>query len=97
VGRVKIRWLELAMSDLRYIAEYLAEYDDTAARRTVRTIREAVGQLAHHPEMGRPGRVSGTRELVIAGTPFLVPYRVRKGTVEVLSVLHSSRKWPDEF
>jgi plasmid stabilization system protein ParE len=47
--------------------------------------------------MGRPGRVHGTSELVVDGTPFIVAYRIRDETVEILAVLHSSRKWPDDF
>ncbi len=47
--------------------------------------------------MGRAGRVPGTRELVISGTPYIVPYRVRGGAVEVLRVFHAARRWPTEF
>jgi toxin ParE1/3/4 len=44
--------------------------------------------------MGRPGRVSGTRELVIPGTPYIVPYRVRGGKLEILRILHATQRWP---
>ncbi len=57
----------------------------------------AVDLLTKNPAMGRPGRVSGTRELVVADTSYLVPYRVRANAVEILRVFHASRKWPNKF
>ena len=56
--------------------------------------RPAVELLATHPASGRIGRVPGTRELVITGTPYIVPYRVRGDAVEILRVFHGARKWP---
>jgi toxin ParE1/3/4 len=63
----------------------------------VETIARTVELLAQHPGLGRPGRVEGTRELVIANTPYVVPYRVRNNGVEVLRVFHGTRKWPQKF
>jgi toxin ParE1/3/4 len=51
--------------------------------------------LADNPHMGRPGRVPGTRELVVTRTPYIVPYRVRGDTLEILRVYHGARRWPD--
>lgn len=68
-----------------------------AARTVVQRVIAAVDQLSEQPAMGRPGRVPGTRELVVPRTPFIVPYRVRKEHLEVLAVLHSSRRWPEDF
>jgi len=53
--------------------------------------------LSDHPNAGRPGRVHGTRELVITDTPFILPYRVVRNTVQILRVLHGARKWPEQF
>ena len=50
--------------------------------------------LARYTALGRPGRVEGTRELVVAGTPYVIPYGVRENRVEVLRVFHAARKWP---
>ena len=47
--------------------------------------------------MGRPGRVPGTRELVIPGTPYIVPYRVQGEAIQILRVYHSARRWPESF
>jgi toxin ParE1/3/4 len=60
-------------------------------------VRDGVARLSEFPSIGRPGRVHGTRELVVDDTPFIVAYRIREGTVEILVVLHSARKWPEDF
>jgi len=53
--------------------------------------------LAQYPLMGREGRVRGTRELVIIGSPFIVVYRVTKTRIEILRLLHGARLWPHEL
>lgn len=53
--------------------------------------------LADQPHLGRARRIAGTRELVVAATPFVVPYRVRNGAVEILAVFHGARRWPERF
>ena len=79
------------------ISAYIARDSPTAARQTVDRTRDAVAHLAVHPAMGRVGRITGTRELVIAGTPYIVAYRARKGSVRILAVLHSSQQWPSKL
>jgi toxin ParE1/3/4 len=49
------------------------------------------------PGIGRPGRVAGTRELVTAGTPYIVPYRVAGDAVQIITVLHGAQNWPDRL
>lgn len=94
---MKIRWLDLAVDDLADIADYIARDKPDAAERIVSRLWSAVRSLAKQPEMGRPGRVYGTRELIVSGTPFIVPYRVLKSEIHVLRVLHGAINWPDEF
>ncbi|HEY3929316.1 MAG TPA: type II toxin-antitoxin system RelE/ParE family toxin [Candidatus Koribacter sp.] len=60
-------------------------------------ILTAVKKLPQFPAMGRAGRIRGTRELVVSGTPYIIPYRVKADRVEILSVMHGSRRWPDSF
>jgi toxin ParE1/3/4 len=96
---VKVIWTRPAVRDLDAISEYISEYyiseyNVGAALRIVRVIRQQVCELTRSPYIGRPGRVEGTRELVVSSTSYIVPYRVH---VEVLSVLHGARKWPDSF
>ena len=68
-----------------------------AAERVAERIRDSVAQLAQYPLLGRTGRVPGTRELIVSGTPFIVPYRIREDVVEIIVVLHAARRWPDHF
>jgi plasmid stabilization system protein ParE len=56
-----------------------------------------VDALAEHPAMGRPGRIEGTRELVLADIPCIVPYRVTRETVDVLTVMHTAQQWPSSL
>ena len=94
---MRLRWTRRALRALDGIADYIAQDNPGAARRIVRKVQVAVDELAAHSSLGRVGRVAGTRELIVSGTPFIVPYRVREGRVEILTVFHSARKWPEEF
>jgi toxin ParE1/3/4 len=93
----KIRWLATALRNLDEEVGYIAADDAAAARLVVRRIMEAVRLLATQPSMGRPGRVAGTRELVVPKTRYLIPYRVRHGAVEILRVFHASRRPPKRW
>jgi addiction module RelE/StbE family toxin len=94
---VRVRWLRRALRNLDEEAEYIARDNPHAAARIVGRIATSVDRLGTHPASGRPGRVPGTRELVVTGTPYIVPYRVRGATVEILRVFHAARKWPEKF
>ena len=94
-----VEWLAKALSNLDDEAEFIARDDPGAARMVVRRIHEAVDHLKANPALGRPGRVPGTRELVVSGTPYIVPYRVRPrlNRIEVLRVFHASRRLPENW
>ncbi|ABL01431.1 type II toxin-antitoxin system RelE/ParE family toxin [Pelobacter propionicus] len=92
-----IRWLRRAERDLVHVEAYIAQDNPRAAVAMVLTIIEAVEQLDAHPGMGRAGRVEGTRELVVAGTPYVVPYRQKGKWIEILRVYHAARLWPEAF
>ncbi len=89
-----LKWTYPAIKDLKDAADFIALDNPTAANRMSDRIREAVEYLIEHPNMGRIGRVQGTRELVISGTPFIVVYRIKIPAIEILRVLHHARKWP---
>ncbi len=95
---MKIDWSPEAVEDLESIRAYVAQDSPVAATRLVlRIVLDVETQLPDSPHIGRPGRVSGTRELVISKTPYIVPYRVRGTTIQVLRVYHGARRWPDSF
>ena len=74
----------------------LSKNDPAAARKTTLRIIDAVEtMIPANPDVGRPGRVPGTRELVDARTPYIVPYRFDGGMIEVVRVYHGARRWPD--
>lgn len=89
-----IDWSELAVSDLHYVREYIRQENAIAAEKVGAKIETAVSYLAHHPELGRPGRRPNTRELIMADLPYRIVYRVVGNTVQILRVYHTKRKWP---
>jgi addiction module RelE/StbE family toxin len=91
---MRVRWLRTALRNLDEEAAYIAADDPKAARLVVERVLNAVENLATEPAIGRPGRVPGTRELVVLKTRYIVPYRVRGEAVEVLRVFHTSRRPP---
>jgi toxin ParE1/3/4 len=90
-------WLDEALADLRAIGEYIERDNAEAAYRVMRRIKAVADTLADSPEMGRPGRVEGTRELVISDLPYILPYQITDDAIRILAVMHTSRKWPDAF
>ena len=94
---MRVRWTTPAREQLVSAYEYIAVDDRAAAARTAQQIWQTTQLLARHPMAGREGRVPGTRELVVHGTPFIVVYRLHKNEIWLLAVLHAARKWPDEF
>jgi toxin ParE1/3/4 len=94
---MRVRWTAPALRDLEAIGDYIAHDSGAAADKTISRIFECVGLLETQPNMGRPGRMPGTRELVVSDTPFVVPYRVRTDEVEILAVFHGARRWPERF
>lgn len=89
-----IAWSAKARQDLLDIIRYLAPRNPAAARHLQAVIRAKVGALDAAPYMGRAGRIDGTRELVVTGTPYLVVYRVMPDGVQILTVVHGARDWP---
>lgn len=91
---MRVRWLRKALANLDDEATYIATEDPVAARLVVERVLKAVDRLVEQPALGRPGRVPGTRELIVPKTRYVVPYRVRRASVEILCVFHASRRLP---
>ena len=97
-AEVKVVWTRKASRHLRSAYEYWArESSSSAADITLDRIFSGIELPELYPEAGQRGRIPGTREFVIAATPFLVAYRTRRGHIEILSLLHGTRKWPEQF
>jgi len=94
---MRVKWLRQALRNLDEEAAYIAQDSPGSAAAFVKHLTESAAMLAAHPHMGRPGRVPGTRELVVTRFPYILPYRVREQTVEILRVFHTARKWPRRF
>jgi addiction module RelE/StbE family toxin len=91
---MKIVWSPRAVRHLVDLRAYIEKDSEQNAAAVAKRILEAVEPLETQPEMGRPGRVLGTRELVIPDTPYIIPYRVRRERLELIAVLHGRQKWP---
>ena len=94
---MKLVWTEPARQDLREIFTYIAEENPNAARRLLAEIKERAILLQDNPQIGRAGCVDGTRELVITGTQYILPYRLKEQQIQILAVFHGARLWPDNF
>lgn len=89
-----VKWTRLAFADLENAFEFISKTNDIAAASVVQQVTAHLTQLEQFPESGRTGRVKGTRELVVRATPFVIVYRVKATSLQILAILHSARKWP---
>ncbi len=94
---MKVIWFKRAILDLIAAKDYIIQDNPRAAQQTVQRIKDKVSLLSEQPGIGRPGRVPNTKELVVDRTPFILPYRVRDNKIEILRVLHTSRRWPKKI
>ena len=93
----QVVWFHRAVISLEKIGDYIAQDNPQAAYKVIQKIRTHGDSLAYNPELGRLGRVEGTRELVVPGLPYILPYTVESDRIIILHVLHTSRKWPNVF
>ena len=93
---MKIFWLEKAAIDLEQAYEFILFDNPPAAENEATKVLEAVELLSINPALGKAGRVAKTRELVVAGTPYIVIYHVKSSRLEILRIFHGARQWPDK-
>ena len=91
-----VRWTRKALENLDAIAAYIARDNPVRAGSFVGELKDKTNLLARFPAMGRPGRVPGTRELVVHEND-VVPYRVKDDVVQILRIQHVARLWPQRF
>ncbi len=94
---MKLEWSTFAIEDRLRIFAYLERENPHAAIRIDEVIQAHTRRLIRFPQSGRPGRVAGTRELVVRGLPYVVAYLTLPDKVRILRVLHGSQQWPDAF
>ncbi len=96
---MKVAWTRRARSNLDGIFNYILVRDPMAAFRVLDAIKSRVELLDDQPALGRPGKIEGTRELVVSGTPYVVGYRIEKSrdSITILAVLHGAQLWPKDL
>jgi addiction module RelE/StbE family toxin len=94
---MEILWRQVALDGLEQARRYISEHNPSTADRIFDAILAVVSRLSGMPNMGRPGRVEGTRELVVVGTPYLVAYTMMGDTLHVIAVQHGAKRWPRQF
>lgn len=92
-----LEWLPAARRDFDDLVDYIAADHPIAAIEQGDEIEAQVSMLSDHPRMGRPGRVKGTRELIVVRTPFIAAYRIKGKYVQILRVLHGAQQWTERF
>lgn len=92
-----VAWSPRAIRHLSALRAYIARDNPDAAADVALTILAAVERLAEFPNLGRPGRLAGTRELVVSGTPYVIPHRVRPERLEIIAVFHGRQRWPNRL
>ncbi|HEX4642682.1 MAG TPA: type II toxin-antitoxin system RelE/ParE family toxin [Candidatus Acidoferrales bacterium] len=93
---MRIIWSKTAISNLLEIRRFVEHDKPEAARRLAERILASVERLVEQPHLGRPGREPGTRELIVAGTPYIIPYQVHRGRLSILAVMHAAQDRPED-
>ena len=94
---MQVKWLTKALVNLTDETDYIAKESPASAKAFFAHVIASVEQLKEHPHLGRAGRVAGTRELVITHYPYIVPYRIKSGRIEILRVFNTARAWPRQL
>ena len=91
---MNVVWSRRAVQHLVALRKHIAKDSEQSAAILAARILDSIDLLQTQPDMGRPGRVLGTRELVVPDTPYIIPYRIRQQRIELLAVFHGRQKWP---
>lgn len=91
---MQLRWTEQAADDLERIADYLLTHVPDRAPELIRAVYDAPTALLTFPNRGRPGKLAGTRELVLTPLPYVVVYAIREDIIFVVRILHGAQQWP---
>jgi toxin ParE1/3/4 len=94
---MKVKWLNTALLNLDSAATYLYERNPNSAEVFIREVKSLTEYLTEQPSLGRKGRVSGTRELILTNFPYIIPYRIKDDHVEILRVFSTKMKLPKKW
>jgi toxin ParE1/3/4 len=94
---VIVLWSPKAIRHLSDLRAHIERDNLEASARIALAILAAVDRVAEFPNLGRPGRVAGTHELVAPGTPYVIPYRLKRGRIEIIAVFHGRQRWPSRI
>ena len=88
---MRLRWRLSAVNDLTEIRDFIRENDPEAAQAVVDRVLRSVERLESFPKSGREGQISGTRELVVPGLPYIVVYTTDDTDISIIGVFHGAR------
>ncbi len=88
---MRIRWTPASAADLEHLSNYLKEHHQHYWQPTIRKVYAAVQSLKEWPHRGRVGREEGTRELLFPPLPYVVVYRVKQDSIEILRIYHGAQ------
>jgi addiction module RelE/StbE family toxin len=88
---VRVRWTAHAVNQLGLIGGYIGQHNPAAAASIMKRLYNATDALTRFPMMGHEGRLPGTRELSVPGTPYIIPYRIAGDHIDVLAVFHGAQ------
>ena len=91
-----VKWLRGALRNLHQAVDYIARDNPVAASHVAEALWDASVRLGQHPHMGRPGRLKGTRELIVPRLPYVIRYRIKADAVEILRIHPLAQRWPEE-
>ena len=94
---MKLRYTNQATADLESLYQYIARDDPDAALGVLERMTAMIDHLPEHPALGLRGRMPDILELIIPNLPFVVVYELTKETIDILAIIHKSRRWPDQL
>ena len=94
---MRVTWSERARRDRHHAIDYVAEANIRAAIDVGDRLAAIRKRLEQFPESGRLGRIPGTREYVVLGTPFIAVYRIVGGTIRIMRLFHHAQRWPERL
>lgn len=92
---MQVKYTNIAIDDLNHAYDFIYQDSPKSARKVIETIELHINKLTDFPDIGKKGRVLRTQEMPVTGLPFIIIYRHKKDTIEIISILHTSRKYPD--